>query len=377
MREQSAVLNAAVQAGLPIVLWGISGTGKTSRMRQLEEALRRRLWSLSLAELEPTDLIGFPITEDSAAGKVVRFAPPAWAREVAENGGGIVFFDELNRVVSVQVLNAGQRIIHERRVGDLVLPERTSFVAACNPAGRSGTLPLTSAFANRCLHVEWQRSFAEWRQGVLQGWPVEEPRILPSSWRSLISAKSGIVAGFLASRPTLLDAEPDDPHEAGQAWPSGRTWEMGWTMLAALGALGYSDKSPESILAMRAAVGEGAAKEWRQFITHIDLPDPEAILADPVGAEIPERQDYLLVILSAVAQAALDKSKGPMERASRYKAAWKYMGRAAKIARDVVIPSARTLALGCPKEVGNSLPREVDEILTILERSGIQWGQHG
>lgn len=377
MREQSAVLNAAVQAGTPIVLWGISGTGKTSRMRQLEQALVRRLWSLSLAELEPTDLIGFPITEDSPTGKVVRFAPPAWAREVAANGDGIVLFDELNRVVSVQVLNAGQRIIHERRVGDLVLPERTSFVAACNPAGRSGTLPLTSAFANRCLHVEWQRSFAEWREGVLQGWPVEEPRILPSSWRSLISAKSGIVAGFLASRPTLLDAEPDDPHEAGQAWPSGRTWEMGWTMLAALGALGYSDKSPESILAMRAAVGEGAGKEWRQFITRLDLPDPESILADPANAEIPERQDYILVILSSVAQAALDKSKPSAERVARYKAAWKFVARASKVARDVVIPSARSLALGCPREIGNSLPKDVDAVLEILERAGIQWGSHG
>lgn len=377
MKEQTIVLNTAVQVGLPIVLWGISGTGKTSRIRQLEQALRTRLWPLSLAELEPTDLIGFPFTEDSPLGKVVRFAPPAWAREVVAADGGIVFLDELNRVVSVQVLNAAQRIIHERRVGDLMLPAKTSFVAACNPAGRSGTLPLTSSFANRCLHAEWTRSAAEWREGVLEGWPVQQPRILPASWQSLVSAKSGIVAGFLASRPSLLDAEPDDPHEAGQAWPSGRSWEMGWTMMAALAALGYSDKSPESILAVRAAVGDGAGKEWRQFITHLDLPDPESILADPMGAEIPERQDYVLVILSSVAQAALDKTKPTAERISRYKAAWKFVARASKVARDVVIPSARSLALGCPREVGNSLPKDVDAVLEILERAGIQWGIHG
>lgn len=377
MKTETTLLSVAVQVGIPIVLWGVSGTGKTSRIRQLEQALARHLWPLSLAELEPTDMIGFPFTDDTPTGKVVRFAPPAWVREVVAADGGIVLFDELNRVMSVQVLNAAQRIIHERRVGDLMLPAGTSFVAACNPAGRSGTLPLTSSFANRCLHVEWSRSVNEWRAGVLEGWPFEPPPMLPSTWKALVPAKSGIVTGFLASRPTLLDAEPDDPHAAGQAWPSGRSWEMAWTMMAALAALGFSDKSPESILAVRAAVGEGAGKEWRQFITCIDLPDPESILADPDAADIPERQDYVLVILGSVAQAALDKSKPTAERVARYKAAWKFVARAAKIARDVVIPSARTLALGCPREVGNSLPKDVDAVMQILERAGIQWGAHG
>ncbi len=377
MKTETVLLHTAVQIGVPIVLWGISGTGKTSRIQQLQAALQVPMWGLSLAELEPTDIIGFPVVEDTSNGKLVRFAPPAWAREVVAKAGGIVFFDELNRVVSVQTLNAAQRIIHERRVGELLLPAKTSFVGACNPAGRSGTLPLTSSFANRCLHVQWERSASEWRQGVLEGWPVEPVRICPPSWPSLVDAKSGIVAGFLAARPALLDAEPDDPHEAGQAWPSGRSWEMAWTMMAALASIGYSDKSPESLMAVRSAVGEGAAKEWRQFITHADLPDPEAILADPTGFEIPERQDYQLVILSAVAQAALDKSKPSAERVARYKAAWKFLARLSKTARDVVIPSARTLALACPREVGNSLPKEVDAVLVILERAGIQWGAYG
>ena len=376
MKKETVLLNTAVQVGLPIVLWGVSGTGKTSRIRQLQSALQTPMWGLSLSELEPTDLIGFPVTEDTPLGKVVRFAPPAWAREVTAKGGGIVFFDELNRVVSVQVLNAAQRIIHERQVGDLTLPAKTSFVAACNHAGRSGTLPLTSAFANRCLHVEWQRSFAEWRQGVMEGWPAEEPRLLPKTWPALVPAKSALIAGFLQSRPTLLDAEPEDPHEAGKAWPSGRSWEMGWTMMAALSEMGYADKSPESIAAVCAAVGDGPGKEWRQFVTHLDLPDPESILANPTTAPMPERQDYVLVVLSSVATAALDKSYPVDQWVARYKAAWKFVARAAKVARDVVIPSARTLALACPREVGNSLPKEVDAVLAILERSGIQWGLH-
>lgn len=373
MRDQVTVLYTAVQAGIAVILWGVSGTGKTSALRQLSTALNRRLWAVSLPELEPTDMVGLPAREEVNGKRVTIYAPPRWAQELADVGDGIVLLDEMNRVSSQQMLNAAQAVIHDRRAGDLLLPPSTSLVGACNPTGRAGTLPLTSSFANRVLHVPWSVPFAEWKHGVESGWPAPTPALLPPNWRTIIKYKTTLVTDFLQVRPTLLNAEPDDLHDAGQAWPSGRTWEMAWTMLAALGSIGFGEKTPESLLAVRAAVGQAASDEWRLWITNLDLPDPEAGLADPDSYQLPDRQDFILVALDALTRAALDKSKTPKEQVERYRAAWKIVGRAAGVAKDLVIPCSRKLALGTPREIGNRVPKEIDAVADILKASGIQW----
>src|SRR5204863_184153 len=78
---------------VPVLLWGAPGTGKTSVIRAMAGAMGLPCETVIASIREPSDLAGLPIV----VGGEVRFAPPAWARRLAEAGRGLLFRDELSR----------------------------------------------------------------------------------------------------------------------------------------------------------------------------------------------------------------------------------------------------------------------------------------
>ena len=73
-------LGVAVAARVPVLLWGAPGTGKTSAIRAMAEAMGLPCETVIASIREPSDFAGLPIV----VGGEVRFAPPAWARRLAE-----------------------------------------------------------------------------------------------------------------------------------------------------------------------------------------------------------------------------------------------------------------------------------------------------
>src|ERR1700761_5871610 len=121
-------LGVAVAARVPVLLWGAPGTGKTSAIRSMAEAMDLPCETVIASIREPSDFAGLPIV----VGEVVRFAPPAWARRLAESGRGLLFLDELSTAPPA-VQAALLRVVLERAVGDLTLPDEVAVVAAANP----------------------------------------------------------------------------------------------------------------------------------------------------------------------------------------------------------------------------------------------------
>ena len=72
-------LGVAVAARVPVLLWGAPGTGKTSAIRAMAEAMGLPCETVIASIREPSDFAGLPIV----VGDEVRFAPPAWARRLA------------------------------------------------------------------------------------------------------------------------------------------------------------------------------------------------------------------------------------------------------------------------------------------------------
>ncbi len=68
-------LAMSVTAGVPVVLWGSPGTGKTSVVRSLGESLGWPVEVVVGSIREPTDFAGLPVVVDGD----VRLAPPVWA----------------------------------------------------------------------------------------------------------------------------------------------------------------------------------------------------------------------------------------------------------------------------------------------------------
>jgi len=110
-------LGVAVSAGVPVLLWGSPGTGKTSAVVALGEGLGWPVETVTGSIREPSDFAGLPVVIDGS----VRLSPPGWATRLCEAGEGLLFLDELTTAPPA-VQAAMLRVVLERVVGDTRLP---------------------------------------------------------------------------------------------------------------------------------------------------------------------------------------------------------------------------------------------------------------
>lgn len=366
MEDQAAAVEAlgtAIAARVPVLLWGAPGTGKTSVIRAMAAAAGWPCETVIASIREPSDFAGLPIVSDGVAdGSRVAFAPPTWAVELANAGEGVVFFDEVSTAPPA-VQAALLRVVLERTVGDLTLPERISVVAAANPAEQAADgWELSPPLANRFCHLDWPVDARTVADGFSAGWPTPRPPALPERWDRRVPVIRSWIAGFVTVRPMLALAVPEDAAGAGRAWPSPRTWDMLARLQAAAEAGGVGDLATS--LLVRGCVGPGPGVEYLTWLAESDLPDPEAVLANPESFVLPERGDRAYAALSSIAAAvAADPSNGRWERG------WRAFGRAAQATPDVAAAAARTLARSRPH--GAPIPDEVKLFAPLLRDAGL------
>ncbi len=351
-------LAVAITAGVPVVLWGSPGTGKTSVVRALAEDLNWPLEVVIGSIREPADFAGLPVVINGG----VRMAPPAWAARLAESGTGLLFLDELTTAPPA-VQAAMLRVVLERVVGDLTLPPGVRVVAAANPPEEAAEgWELAPALANRLVHLDWPVDAKAVANGLAVGFPA--PALLLSEDVSLSHqlAARAAVAAFLQVRPTLVLEVPKVAALSSRGWPSPRSWEAVAVLLAACEASRACEDARAALVT--GAVGEGPAIEFLSWLANADLPDPEAVLADPDGFVLPERSDRAFAALTAVASVAVAKGD-----AASWTAAWRVVAKAADVAADVAALVARTLAGARP--AGADLPSEVLTLAPVLRAAGL------
>ena len=160
-------LAVSVQAGIPVLLWGSPGTGKTSVVRALGESLGWPTEVVIGSIREPADFAGLPVVIDGS----VQMAPPLWAKRLASAGHGLLFLDELTTAPPA-VQAAMLRVVLERVVGDLSLPEGVRVVAAANPPEEaSDGWQLSPPLANRLVHLDWPVEASSVSRGISMGFP--------------------------------------------------------------------------------------------------------------------------------------------------------------------------------------------------------------
>jgi hypothetical protein len=349
----------AIAAKVPVLLWGAPGTGKSSVIRAIAASLGWPCETVIASIREPSDFAGLPLV----MGQEVYFAPPAWARRLSAARRGLLFLDELSTAPPA-VQAALLRVVLERVVGDLELPADVAIVAAANPPEQAADgWDLSAPLANRLCHLDWEIDPQAVAEGLAGRWAAPHVPTLPEDWALTdLGLARALVAAFLHVRPGLACDPPSDANSAGRGWPSPRTWEMTARLWGVSGAVKASEEARAALV--RGAVGEAAGVEFLAWLTEMDLPDPEAALADPSSFVLPERGDRAYAAVSALASVV---AANPTTE--RWVAGWKVLGKAAESAPDVAAMAARAMVRCRP--AGAPLPEEIKLFLPVLRESGL------
>lgn len=361
MGSQSSAIEAlgiAVAARVPVLLWGAPGTGKTSAIRAMADAMGWPCETVIAAIREPSDFAGLPIVSNGG----VKFAPPKWARTLNKAQDSILFLDEISTAPPA-VQAALLRVVLERVVGDLTLPVGVRVVAAANPPEQAADgWDLSAPLANRFCHLDWSVEAQTFAAGLVGGFTSPRVPRLPEGWETGLATAKGLVAAFVSARPTIASAPPQDAASAGRGWPSPRTWVMTATLWAAASSLETSEEALHGLV--MGSVGEGAGIEFLSWTQEMDLPDPEQVLLDPDSFVLPERGDRAYAVLVAVASAVAANSTE-----QRWYAGWKVLSKAGEDAPDVAAMAARILAQCRPS--GAAAPDSLKLFIPLLKEAGL------
>ncbi|MET8977713.1 MoxR family ATPase [Streptomyces sp. NPDC004539] len=359
---QLEALTLAVAADLPVLLWGEPGIGKTAALTQLAESLDLPLTTVIASVHEPSDFAGLPVVGDDPAVQGVPMAPPDWAVRLVRAGKGLLFLDELSTAPPA-VQAALLRLVLERRVGALRLPPGVRIVAAANPrASAADGWELSAPLANRFVHLQWAHDHEVVVRGLGGVWPrATLPRLDPERLAGAVEYARRAVCGLLEVRPKLVHQMPSAETRRGGAWPSPRSWDMALRLIAFASAAG-SSREVLSFL-VRGTVGDGPGLELLACVDRMDLPDPESVLADPAGAELPVRGDLRQAVLDAVVEAVRARPSR-----ARWDSAWSVLVRALETgAPDLVVVPASTLASLRQEEW--EVPAEIERLAGVVALS--------
>lgn len=285
--------------GVPALLWGKPGTGKTTYVESLRDQFP--VVTLIASLHDPTDFGGLPVHTNDR----VRFLPPEWATHFDETQDGVLFLDELTTTPPA-VQSALLRMVLERRVGNKALPSAVRIAAAANePDEIVGGFELTPPLANRFVHIQWDLPGTAYAQALQEGFGSAQLPVLDAdAHREAVSHWQAMTATFLSRSPGHVHTRVGDG-EYAQASP--RTWSYAIALMASCDVLGIApspgSRSMHKVFAnlLTGCIGSGAATALIAFLKNLKLPDPDKVLAGKVQVDVDALQDdELFVFFSSI-----------------------------------------------------------------------------
>lgn len=269
----------------PVLLVGAPGVGKSDIVESVAQNLDYDLIISHPVVSEATDAKGLPFPSDDKQSAV--FLPYGdLLKAMKATKPTIWFLDDLGQA-SPSVQAAFMQLLLARRIGEHVIPDCVTFVAATNRkqdrAGVSGILePVKSRFVT-IINVE--ANIEDWLDWA---YDHEMPAVL---------------IAFLRMRSELLHV--DKPTAAIENSPSPRTW-------ANLGALDNMDLPKYLELeTFSGAVGASAAGEYHTFKqVWREMVNPDMVLLDPKNSKVPDDISTLYALGGALSSMATKENIG-------------------------------------------------------------------
>ncbi len=262
----------------PIFIWGDSGIGKTHGVRSAAQRLGAVLNAQHLADREPTEIGGIYWERN---GEMVRLQP----QDLPTQNGvpTILFYDEAAQAPMMNK-NLLARIMLERRIGDYNLGDKVYVCAAGNYMhNRAGTSPMPAQLNARMAHLHARDDVDAWR---------------------LWAAGNG-VHPFVVAYQHHAPGDHHLPDPTKEASPNPRAWEM----VSDIERSGYP-----SLLRKSMIVGQIGQEVGSRYIAqsqlYANMPDPDAVIANPRKAPIPDNRSTLFALVCALAAKAKGSNLG-------------------------------------------------------------------
>jgi hypothetical protein len=281
------LLRKAIPAGLPVLVKGKPGIGKTEIYHEVCGEIGYEVMIDIASHSDPTDVKGLPDT----GGEFAVFKVFANAhRALTATKPLFWFWDDVAQSTEA-TQNSIMHLFQSRMIGDKRLPDWVTLGAASNDrTHKSGVRGITEAFKSRFnTIVELEADIDAWSR-----WAVNH-------------GVSPMLIAFLRYRPELLSKF--EPTADFTNSPSPRTWFK----LSQLEALGLSAEVERE--AFNGAVGEAAATEYLVFRKmYSSLVNVDAILLNPDTAAIPSQPSELYAVSVALAGKANSNNFGRIAR---------------------------------------------------------------
>jgi len=363
-----AVLHAALQADIPVMMWGPPGIGKSSMVQTVARKLGLPCEVVVGSVREPSDFAGLPVVRENG-GEIpeVPMAPPDWAMRLAKSNEGILFLDEITTAPPA-VQAAMLRVVLDRAVGSLTLPRGVRVVAAGNPSDQAADgWELAPPLANRFLHLETHPDVDVFVAGMTLGWDSVTPVVpLYQADEAAIANARALVTGFISTRRDVLHQMPANEAAAGRAWPSPRSWEMVARVLPYL-----PDDHTARNLSVCGLIGDGAGTEFLAWRENSDLPDPRDVIADPAIMNWNDRPDRIFsVTTSLIAYFAAANPGDRKGKADLWAKTWRAIGYAGEHGPPDILALAAKQLLGL-RDKSWAFPPEAKVFLEVLRDAGL------
>jgi len=293
-KELSRVIQQAYDTKVALFIWGATGIGKSETVRASAVAQAKKeglpfiegfdeksfgFIDVRLSQFDPSDLRGLPFVMKEG---MTKWAFPNW---LPTTGKGILFLDEANLAPPL-VQSSAYQLILDRRLGDYVVPDGWTIIAAGNRSEDKGyTFELAGPLCNRFIHAELGvPHIDEWTDWASKA--GIDPRII-----TFLNFKSKFLFAF--------DSKLKD-----KAFPTPRSWAKYCSPL-------IKDVDTYDMLntMIGASVGEGVATECVAYLRLSAKIDLKALLAKPEDIEKVDAIDLKYSLVSALAEHSRKESK--------------------------------------------------------------------
>ncbi len=270
------IAEVAIKRNIPVMIWGPPGVGKSAVVKQACATLEFDMVDFRMIYRDPVDMLGLPGARD---GQTFYNLPAGLPKKGPRPQ--ILFLDEIVSAPA-QAQASAYQLTHERRVGDYVLPDDCYIVAAGNRVNDRGVVHrMPDPLADRFQHVDYEVDVQDWCQWALGAGIVPE------------------VVAFIRFRMNLLHSH--DTNRTCHAFATPR----GWADVSRM--VGLRPEIEGDVI--RGRVGDGAAGEFMAFLKlYRSMVSPDAILLNPLKAEVPTNAAVLYALSEALARRSSAKN---------------------------------------------------------------------